>query len=158
MVFIPLVSNAMQEEPEPRLDRVFQVTEDVIRGCQDMIDCASCQVSCTDLICILAVFQQTSTCFEYIARVDPVAGAFKVSVGKYKISIANDVNLRRMLVMDLVQSANTILDSSSSLIRNMFPSQPALLCCLSRTNLDYLQQVIKNLKAFLQSIAESLDD
>ena len=148
----------MQEEPEPRLDRMFQVIEDVIRGCQDMIDCVSCQVSCTDLICILAVFQQTSTCFEYIARVDPVAGAFQVSVGKYKASIPNDVNVRRMLVMDLVKSANTILDSSNSLVRKMFPSQPALLCRLSRSNLDYLQQVIKSFKAFLQSIVESLDD
>ena len=158
MLSIPLVNNAMQEEPEPRLDRVFQATEDVIRSCQDMIDCASCQVSCTDLICILAVFQQTSTCFDYIARVDPVAGAFKVSVGKYKVSIANDVSVRRMLVMDLVKSANTILDSSNSLVQNMFPSQFSMLCRLSRTNLDYLQQVIKTFKAFLRSIAESLDE
>ena len=158
MLPVPKVKSAMQERPKPRLDRVFQVTGEVIRICQDMIDCASCQVSCTDLVCILAVFQQTNTCFEYIAQADPAAGAIKVSVGEYKVSMVNDVKLRRMLVMDLIKQANTVLDSLSSLGQNMFPSQLAMPGRLSRINLDYLQKVIENFKSHLRSITDSLDE
>lgn len=69
-LLIPKARAAVQagRRGKERLDNIFTVTGDVIRRCQEIVRCTGCHVNCTDLICIMAVFQEADICFEYLAK------------------------------------------------------------------------------------------
>jgi hypothetical protein len=156
MLRVPDVKNVMDEKPEPRLDKVFKVTGDMIQSCQDIINCASCEISHADLVCIMAVFQHTDKCFDYIAKCDLANAFIKVSVGEYQVSLMNDLKLRRMLVMDLVQKARELLSSLSALGQKLLLSQPSA-GRLNKINLEYLREVVQNSETYLRKITNSCD-
>lgn len=64
-LYIPSVAAAMQEK---ELDQVFKVTGDMIQACQDLVDCITCQVSCTDLLMMTTVLQETYPCFDHVSQ------------------------------------------------------------------------------------------
>ncbi|KAF7162846.1 hypothetical protein CNMCM5623_007968 [Aspergillus felis] len=157
MLQVPEVNNAMQAKPHPHLDRIFKVTGNVLGACRDLIKCASCQVSYADLVCIVAVLQQTGTCFEHIASGGLAASAIKVCVGQYEVPIANEIKLRHMLVMDLVAQANCLLSLLRNRGQSLVESQPATRDRLTQINIDYMQEVVKSFEHTLRSIADSLE-
>jgi hypothetical protein len=153
---VPDVKGVMEENPEPRLDKVFKVTGDMIQSCQDIMNCSSCEISHADLVCIMAVFQHTDNCFDYIAKCDLANAFIKVSVGEYQVSLLSDLKLRRMLVIDLVQKAKELLSSLSSLGQQLFLSRPDA-GRLNKINLDYLQEVVQNSEGYLRRIMVSFE-
>ncbi|OKL56413.1 hypothetical protein UA08_08057 [Talaromyces atroroseus] len=157
MLRVPDVKGVMDEKPEPRLDKVFKVTGDMIQSCHDIIKCASCEISHADLVCIMAVFQHTDQCFDYIAKCDLATACIQVSVGEYHVSLMNDLKLRRMLVMDLVQKARDLLSSLSSLGQKLLLSHPGA-SRLNKINLEYLQKVVQNSENYLRKITSSFDN
>ncbi|GFF53762.1 uncharacterized transcriptional regulatory protein C1327.01c [Aspergillus udagawae] len=154
---VPEVNNAMRAKPQPHLDRIFKVTGNVLWACRDLIKCASCQLSYADLVCIVAVLQQTGTCFEHIASAGLAASAIKVCVGQYEVPIANGIKLRHMLVMDLVAQANCLLSLLRNRGQSLVESQPATRDRLTQINIDYMQEVVKSFEHTLRSIADSLE-
>lgn len=80
---IPKARAALQEH---RLDAVCQVTGDVIQNCQDIVNCHNCNVNCSDLICIMAVFQEIDPCFEYLAQGE-IDRPITVTMGTYEMTI-----------------------------------------------------------------------
>lgn len=140
---------------EKQLDEVFNVTRKVMGGCQDIVDCTSCQITCTDLICIMAVFQQTDTCFEYIANAD-LDSMIKVKFGGYEVPI-NDPKLRAMLVMNLIQQATMVLDAISTKGQTMLQAlnPPS---ALAQANIGYLDKVTNDFRNVLRRVADSAND
>ncbi|KAI1289072.1 hypothetical protein F5Y03DRAFT_64188 [Xylaria venustula] len=109
MLFSPRATKARKGR---RLDTIFNVTKEMIKSCQDLIECKSCGVSCADLLLMMTILQETSGCFEDIAKSDLDSAAVKVSFGDYKITSEN-AQFRAILVTDLVQRANIVLTSIS---------------------------------------------
>lgn len=154
-----LIPSARAALRERRLDGVFRVTSDVMQQCEGIVSCGACNVNCTELICIMAVFQEVDGCFEYVAMGD-IDGSIKVSMGSYQVEIGmNDQDAqewRRMLVAQLVRRADRLLDSISAtgqdMLRRLDPG-----CRLGRVNVDYLETVIANSRENLDHIVESLE-
>lgn len=158
MAHIPDLEAAIQELPKPQLDKMFKVTGDVIRSCQEST-CCGCYVGPVDLVCIMTVFEQTAVCFDYIAK-SGFDGTVKVGIGSYSVSLTDDASLKRMLVLDLVNQANELLDSVNALAQNMFVAQsepgtkrmgrsPA---CLNQLNLDYVREATASFKKLFRLI------
>ncbi|KAK4682466.1 hypothetical protein QC764_0019440 [Podospora pseudoanserina] len=145
---VPRLKSAIREK---QLDEVIKVTGDVMRGCQEIVDCAACQLTCTDLICMMSVFQQTDSCFDHISRAE-LDGSIKLNFGGQEILI-NDPNLRAMLVMDLVQHATMVLDAISTKGQTMLRAlgTPSLL---ARANIGYLETVIGDFRKLLRTVAD----
>ncbi len=152
MLLSPKIHRAIQDQ---RLDEVFKVTGDIIKSARNTLDCARCEVSYADLICILAVFQQTNTCWEHLTEID-LFGGIRVSVGKYEVPIVNNTELRRMLILDLIKQARMLLDSLRSLGQNVSLLQHER-GRLTQVNLSYLQAVIENFTNVFGSIINSFD-
>lgn len=150
-VLVPRLKGAVQDK---HLDEVVKVTREVLKGCQDIIDCTGCRITCTDLICMMSVFQQTDMCFDYISRAE-LDGSMKLTFGGCEIHI-DDPNLRAMLVMDLVQQANMVLDTISTKGQTMLRAlgSPSLL---ARANIGYLETVIGDFRKLLRSVADLVD-
>lgn len=154
-----LIPNARTALQERRLDGVFRVTRDVLRRCEGIVGCGACSVNCTDLICIMAVFQEVDGCFEYVAKGDS-GGAIKVSMGSYEVEIGADDQdareWRRMLVTQLVRRAHRLLDLISArgqeMLRQLDPG-----CRLGRVNINYLETVIGNSRENLHNVLDSLE-
>lgn len=154
-----LIPRARAALRERRLDEVFRVTSDVIQQCEGVVICGSCNVNCTELICIMAVFQEVDGCFEYVAKGE-LDGSTKVSMGSYEVEVGiNDREAqewRRMLVVQLVRRAERLLESISAtgqdMLRRLDPS-----CRLGRVNIDYLENVISNSRENLHHIVERLE-
>lgn len=146
MLCLPSITSAMQDK---RLDEVFKVTRQLIKCCQDVIDCKTNQVSCTDLLLVVTALQEAHPCFDYIAKSD-LDSAVKVSFGGYEVSL-NDMDLRAMLVMDLVQKTDTLLTSVSSTGQGMVDrlSEPSRL---ARANIAYLEEMIGLFKTILRCV------
>lgn len=125
-----------------------------MKGCQDIVDCTSCQLTCTDLICMMAVFQQTDTCFEYISKAE-LDSSIKLNFGGHEIPI-DDPNLRAMLVMNFVQQATMVLDAISTKGQTMLRAlgSPSLL---ARANIGYLETVIGDFRQLLRTVADLAD-
>jgi hypothetical protein len=119
--------------------------------CQDIVSCTACQLTCTDLICIMAVFQQTDSCFDYISKAE-LDGSVKLAFGGHEIAV-DDPNLRAMLVMNLVQQATMVLDAISAKGKAMLKAlgSPSLL---ARANIGYLETVIGEFRKLLRSVAD----
>lgn len=150
-VRIPQVNSAIQEK---QLDQVVKVTQKVMDSCQDIVNCTGCQIGCTDLIGIMAVIQQTDTCFEYIAKAD-LDSAITVNFGGHDIPI-NDPKLRAMLVINLIQQATMVLDAISakgqSMLRALCPPT-----ALAQGNIGYLETVIRDFRSVLRRVADMAD-
>ncbi|KAB8224868.1 hypothetical protein BDV33DRAFT_187854 [Aspergillus novoparasiticus] len=164
MHHVPKIECAIQEKPKPQLDKMFKVTGDVIRSCQESTRCG-CYVGPVDLVCIMSVFEQTAVCFDYIAK-SGFDGTVKVGIGNYCVSLNDDASLKRMLVLDLVRQADALLDSVSVLAQNMFVSlnepraktlnrSPA---CLNQLNLDYVREATASFKKLFRLITEYFED
>lgn len=155
-----LIPNARAALRERRLDGVFRVTSDVIRRCEGIVGCGVCSINCTELICIMAVFQEADACFDYVAKGD-IDDAIQLSMGSYEVGIGvgdRDVEQwRRMLVSQLVRRAHRLLDSISAKGQEMLRLlDPA--CRLGRVNIDYLEAVIRNSRVNLHLIMERLEE
>ncbi|KAH9903904.1 hypothetical protein F4778DRAFT_733166 [Xylariomycetidae sp. FL2044] len=154
-MIIPSARAALQKR---RLDVVCEVTGDLVRKCQDIVDCQKCDINCTDLLCIMSIFQEADICFDYIASAD-IDGIITVSLGSYKTVVDEpDVkHWRRMLVMQLVRRGNDLLNSisakSQDMLKNLNPG-----CRLGRTNVDYLETVIRHSKDNFQRIIRGFHD
>lgn len=146
MLCLPKITDAMQDK---RLDAVFKVTGELIECCQDVMDCKTTQVTCTDLLLVVTTLQEVHPCFDYIAKSD-LDSAVKVGFGGYQVSLS-DANLRAMLVMDLVQRTNTLLMSIGSKGQSMINqlSEPS---CLARANIAYLEAMISHFKTILRCV------
>ncbi|KAF1817238.1 hypothetical protein P152DRAFT_12438 [Eremomyces bilateralis CBS 781.70] len=149
-VLLPEVSDAMQGK-QPQLDKIYKMTQKVIQGCQDIVDCTGCQIGCTDLICMVAIFQRTDACFEYIANADQDS-SIPMSFGGLDVPI-NDPKLRAMLVMNLIQQATMVLDAVSIKGQDMLRALGAP-SALAQTNIDYLETVIRDFREVLRKAAE----
>ena len=144
MLCLPKITSIMQHK---RLDEVFQVTGQLIKSCQEVLDCKANQVNCTDLLLVVTALQEIHPCFDCIAKSD-LDSAVKVSFGGYETSM-NDANLRAMLVMDLVQRAHNVVTSVSSQGQSMIDKleEPS---CLARANIAYLEATISHFKTILR--------
>ncbi|KAL2829698.1 hypothetical protein BDW59DRAFT_32713 [Aspergillus cavernicola] len=157
MLQVPKVNHVTRGKPYAPVDRIFKVTGDVLYACQNFISCVSCQVNYADLVCVVAVLQQTGTCFEHIANEGLSTSGIRVSVGGYDVPIGNEIKLGKILVMDLVAQANCLLSLLRSRSEKLVQSQPATQDRLMQINMDYLQEAVKSFEHTLRLIADSLD-
>jgi hypothetical protein len=150
-IMIPKVSKAMHEK---QLDAVFKGTQHVVDGFQNIVDCTHCKITCTDLICTMAMFQQTDAFFEYIAKSD-ADSTMKMSFGGYEVPI-NDPKLRAVLVLSLIHQAMSVLDAISSKGREMLQA----LCTpspLAQANIGHIDKAVGDFKSVLQGMAKIAD-
>lgn len=155
-----LIPSARAALRERQLDEVFRVTSDVIQQCEGVVSCGACNVNCTELICIMAVFQEVDGCFEYVAMGE-LDESIKVSIGSYEVEIGvgdqDAQEWRRRLVTQLVRRADRLLDSISAtgqgMLRRLDPG-----CRLGRVNIDYLEIVIANSRENLHHIMGRLKE
>lgn len=145
---VPRVKNAVQEG---QLNEVFKITREVMKRCRTIIACATCNIGCTDLICLTAVFQQTGDCFQYIANPN-LPSALNVNFGGLEVPI-DDPRLRAMLVLNLVDDARTLLDAISNRGQSMLRAlvTPTLF---ATTNIAHLESVIAEFRGLLDKVAE----
>lgn len=155
-----LIPNARAALREQRLDGVFRVTSDVIRSCEAIVGCGVCTINCTELICIMAVFQEADACFDYVAKGN-IDSVINVNMGSYDVGIGigdrDAEHWRSKLVSQLVRRAHRLLDSISERGQEMLRAlDPA--CRLGRVNIDYLEAVIRNSRTNLHLIMEGLEE
>ncbi|KAL4757481.1 Zn(II)2Cys6 transcription factor domain-containing protein, partial [Aspergillus foveolatus] len=157
MAQVPEVKDAMQWKPSPQLDRIFKVTGNVLYACRDLVGCPTCQINYADLVCVMAVLQQTEACFEHIAKEGLSTSVIRVSVGDYEVPIGNEIKLGHILVMDLVAQANCLLKLLRKRSQTLVQTQPAARSRLAQLNMEYLQEVVKSFGQTLHTIADSFD-
>ncbi|PWY93285.1 hypothetical protein BO94DRAFT_622425 [Aspergillus sclerotioniger CBS 115572] len=136
MLQVSRLECAIREMAILQLDKMVKATGDVIRSCQQSTRCG-CYVGPVDLVCIMSVFEQTASCFDYIAK-----SGF-------------DGN-GKMLVLDLIRQSNTLMDSVDALAQKMMaPSRqkdPGIKAmdrspvCLNQLNLTYVREAIATFK------------
>ncbi|KAL4904011.1 hypothetical protein BDW74DRAFT_154973 [Aspergillus multicolor] len=158
MAQVPEVKDAMQRKPRPQLDRIFKVTGNVLYACRDLVGCPTCQINYADLVCVMAVLQQTETCFEHIAKEGLSTSAIRVSVGEYEVPIGNEIKLGHILVMDLVSQANCLLKLLRKRSQLLVQTQSAAQSRMAQLNMEYLQEVVKSFGQTLRGIADSFDE
>lgn len=149
-----MIKDALEKQ---QTDLVFKVTGDVIKSCQNIMECAVCEVKCTDLICIMSVLQHTDACFDYVAKANLGSG-IKVTVGNYEASAFDKSRFRQLIVTDLVMQTHVLLDSISTTRQKMSVKFSA--SCrpsLARVNLDYLKAVVEDFESVLGSVMKLLD-
>ncbi|KAH8799096.1 hypothetical protein F5884DRAFT_742654 [Xylogone sp. PMI_703] len=164
ILLIPKLECAMQEKPKPQLDKLFKVTVEVIRSCQQSAGCGCCHMRPVDLVCIMTIFEQTAACFSHIVK-SGFDQDVKVGFGSYSVMLSDDTKLKRMLVLDLVEQANTLLDSMSNLAQNSFVSQSGPVnqqmnrspAWMNQLNLDYVREVIEGFRKLFRLITEFFD-
>jgi hypothetical protein len=152
MLCLPKVASGMQAR---RLDEVFRVTAELIQRCQDVLDCATCQITCTDLLLIMSALQDIHPCFDYIAKSE-LEEAVKLSFAGYEVSM-NDGNVRAMLVMDLVRRASTVLTSISTRGQAMIDrmTEPS---SLTQANTAYLEATINHFRTVLNCVTRYMEE
>ncbi|KAL4789099.1 hypothetical protein BDV19DRAFT_374621, partial [Aspergillus venezuelensis] len=164
MAQVPEVKEAM-EKHSPQLDQILNVTFKVLFVCRNLIVCTKCQISYADLVCVVAVLQQTETGLEHIAEQrltdNDNASTIKICMGDYDVPFGNQATLRHALVMDLVATANCLLDKlrlrSEALAEKEGLSVSTAQSRLTRINMNYLQEVVRSFESTLRSIASSLE-
>ncbi|KAF4834142.1 hypothetical protein CGCSCA4_v013053 [Colletotrichum siamense] len=140
------IAAAIQQE---RPDLVLKVTREIIMSCQETFDCEKCQVTCTDLLLMMTVLQETHPCFDCVAIKD-LDGDIALSFGGYQVSF-NDASLRRMVVMDLVQRAATVLNAIGAKSHCMMDTLPEP-CRQARANIVYLDETISHFETILERV------
>lgn len=149
VLLVPRIRDALAEQ---KADRVFKVTEDMIKGCQKIMQCPVSEVKCTDLICILSVLRHTDGCFELVARADLEDGS-GMALGNHETSAFGRTGLRDIRVADLVRQACALLDSINASREKMSVNFEAY--CrpnLARINLDYIRSVVEDFRNVLNSV------
>ncbi|KAI1112060.1 hypothetical protein F5Y14DRAFT_280982 [Nemania sp. NC0429] len=149
MLFPPRATRAMRGK---RLDTIFNVTREMMKGCQDLMDCESCDVGCADLLLMMTILQETSGCFLYIAKSN-LDSAVKVSFGDYEITSEN-AQFRSVLITDLVQRATAVLASISAKCRSKIEEVDDAQCDLARANITYLETTIDHFKSVLRCVTD----
>ncbi|KAG6358212.1 hypothetical protein INS49_014096 [Diaporthe citri] len=155
----PVITSATADNLPWQDQLASQSCHDVLRQCEGIVGCGTCNVNCTDLICIMAVFQEVDGCFEYVAKGD-LDAAIRVSMGSYEVEVgAGDQEVRewrKMLVVQLVRRAYQLLNLISArgqdMLRHLDPG-----CRLGRVNIDYLEAVIGNSRENLLHIVEAVE-
>ncbi|KAL2204885.1 hypothetical protein CC79DRAFT_1399097 [Sarocladium strictum] len=146
---LPQVNEALQQN---RLDKVFEITHDVMRAGKGIIDCTSCEMRCVDLICMMTIFRQTDRCFEFIAKAD-VDDSIIMSYGGFDLPVC-DPQLRAMLVANLVHYSLTVVDevgtTGHKMLEELNPPNE-----LAKTNIAYLDSVIRDFKATIARVVKS---
>jgi hypothetical protein len=151
VTLVPRVNTAMQGQ---HLDDVFKRMQSVVEGFQGIVHCTECNITCVDLICIMAVFQQTGAGFEYIAKAD-LSSAISMTFGGCEVPI-NDPKLRAMLVLSLIHQATAVLDALRAKGQQMLRS----LCtpsAMAQANIGHLDTVIADFRNVLRRIADTAD-
>lgn len=151
VTLVPRVETAMQEK---QLDEVFKGMQRVVDGFQDIVQCTECNITCVDLICIMAVFQQSGAGFEYIAKSD-MGSAINMAFGGCEVPI-NDPKLRAMLVSSLIYQATTVLDAIRAKGQHMLQ----MLCppsAMAQANIGHLDTVIGEFRNVLRRMADAAD-
>jgi hypothetical protein len=152
VTLVPNVNTAMQNK---QLDHVFRGMQCVVQGFQDIIHCTICDITCVDLICIMATFQQTGPGFEYISSTD-LGRAINMTFGGREVPI-HDLKLRAMLVTSLIHQANAVLDAIGAKGQHMLRT----LCMpspIAETNIGHLEKVIGEFRGVLREIATRADE
>ncbi|KAI0972113.1 hypothetical protein F4678DRAFT_68862 [Xylaria arbuscula] len=151
MLFPPRATKARKGR---RLDTIFNVTAEMIKSCQDLIECESCDVGCADLLLMMTILQETSGCFEDIAKFDLDSATVKVSFGDYEVTSEN-VQFRAILVTDLVQRANVVLASISYKLRRKVEEMDCdATSDLARANIAYLETTIHHFRSVLRCVTD----
>jgi hypothetical protein len=137
-----------------QLNEVFKGMRRVVEGFQDIVHCTECNITCVDLICIMAVFQQTGTGFEYIARAD-LGSAINMTFGGCEVPI-NDPKLRAMLVSSLIQQATVVLDAIRAKGQDMLRvlGTPS---AMAQANIGHLDMVIGEFRTVLRRMVDTAD-
>lgn len=123
------------------------------------MDCELCETTCTDLLVMMSVLQETHHCFEYVSE-RGIDGNVKVTFGGYEF-LSNDFNIRTMLVTDLVQAACSVLDAvdrlkESALKRLASPDVPARVCYSARANIAFLDTTMTDFREALTRITDKM--
>ncbi|KAJ2983265.1 hypothetical protein NQ176_g813 [Zarea fungicola] len=129
---------------------VFEVTSEFMQSCQGIIDCKLCTIGCTDLVCLISFFQQTGSCFHYIAATDPKQQSIKLRFAGTYVMVS-DPRMRLMAVMNLVQQAIDVLDAIGNRGQAMLKAlrHPTALAI---TNIGYLENTIVDFKNTLDRV------
>ncbi|CAJ2505929.1 Uu.00g000590.m01.CDS01 [Anthostomella pinea] len=170
---IPFLETITQTSPSPRLDAALRTTARVIAAAQAAVDCARCQplLGPVDLVCVVAVFQQTAACFNYVVKagLDGVATTVRIGIGNgagtgagdyYEVALDDDPALcKRVLVLDLVRKASLFLEALEALARRppvgrKMNRSPA---CLNQLNRGYVQEVVLNFRKYFRISTEVFD-
>lgn len=103
--------------------RYLQGDGDVTKHCQEIVDCTTYQVRCSDLLLIMSVLQETRPCFDHIAKSKSLSlsaaateagdenespSLIKLSFGGYEVA-SSSASFRALLVMDLVRWAGALV-------------------------------------------------
>jgi hypothetical protein len=151
VTLVPKVNTAMEDK---QLNEVFKGMQRLVAGFQDIVHCIECNITCVDLICIMAVFQQTRTGFEYIAKAD-LGSAINMTFGGYEVPI-NDLKLRAMLVSSLIQQATAVLDAIRAKGQDML-RMLGTPSAMAQANIGHLDKVIGEFRTVLLRMADTAD-
>ncbi|KAK8072898.1 hypothetical protein PG996_006246, partial [Apiospora saccharicola] len=161
MLCVPKITSALQEK---RLDEIFKVTGEVTKHCQDIVDCSTYEVRCSDLLLIMSVLQETRPCFDRIAKSNlstngspsPSPSVVKLSFGGYEVA-SSSASFRALLVMDLVRRAGALVTAISTKGQSMIDELPEP-CALARANIAYLEATISHFRSMLSCVTRYMDE
>lgn len=93
-------------------------------------------------------------------------GNVKVSLGDYEVQLNDDPAFKRMLVLNLVKQANSMLDALSSRGHDIFLSENPTKrkvanmspSCLNQLNLGYVQEVITKFRKLFRLMATAFGE
>ncbi|KAK7914019.1 hypothetical protein PG985_011722 [Apiospora marii] len=167
MLCVPRITSALEEK---RLDEILKVTGEVTKHCQDIVDCSTYQVRCSDLLLIMSVLQETRPCFDHIAKSDLSAGpdgnessspspspsVVKLSFGGYEVA-SSSASFRALLVMDLVRRAGALASAVSTKGQSMIDELPEP-CALARANIAYLEATISHFRSMLNCVTRYMEE
>ncbi|KAK7987154.1 hypothetical protein PG988_002142 [Apiospora saccharicola] len=161
MLCVPKITSALQEK---RLDEIFKVTGEVTKHCQDIVDCSTYEVRCSDLLLIMSVLQETRPCFDRIAKSDlstdgspsPSPSVVKLSFGGYEVA-SSSTSFRALLVMDLVRRAGALVTAVGTKGQSMIDKLPEP-CALARANIAYLEATISHFRSMLSCVTRYMDE
>jgi hypothetical protein len=134
-------------------NEIYQTTLTVMQSCEHIIRCVKCNLACTDLIGMMAVFQRTNVCFQQLAKT-PLDSVLRLKLGGVDIPI-NDSRLRLMIILNLTSQANDVLDAISDKAQQMLKGLGCNPPTVAQTNMAHLDTVIRDFREVLRSIAES---
>ncbi|OOF92395.1 hypothetical protein ASPCADRAFT_8676 [Aspergillus carbonarius ITEM 5010] len=144
----PSLQTQPSEMTTLQIDEMLKATGDLIRSCQESTRCG-CYMGPVDLVCTMSVFEQTASCFDYIAK-SGFDGNSKVGTKNFCGSVANSVSIKQMLVLDLVRQSETLLSSVGAITQKMMvpPRQKdsGIIAmnrspvCLNQLNLAYIRE------------------
>lgn len=160
MMQTPKLECAITTTPKLGLDKIFKITGDVVRSCQEATQCG-CRLGAVDLVRIMTVFQQTAFCFDYITK-SGLDGTVNLAFGDYCVSMTDNASVKKAIVLDLVRQADQLLDTLDSRAKDLLLvlSDPEAKGigrsprCLNNLNLNYVQTVGASFKKLFGLITD----